>query len=67
VAFLCVGQFIWTMHEEFSTLGWLGVVAALAAVALFNAGFEWLWRIGDKLERRSMPMVIPKRNETLAK
>jgi len=30
------------------------------AVLLFNLAFEWLWRLGDKLERRSVPMVVPK-------
>ena len=38
-------------------------LGSLAAVALFNAGFEWLWRVGDKLERRSMPMIIPQRDK----
>jgi uncharacterized membrane protein YfcA len=59
VAVLCVGQFVWTMKEEVATLGWPGIGLAVGAVLLLNAGFEWLWRIGDKLERRSMPMVIP--------
>jgi len=58
VAMLCVGQFFWAMREEFLNLGWMGVTAAVGAVMLLNAGFEWLWRLGDKLERRSMPMVI---------
>jgi uncharacterized membrane protein len=61
VAVLCVGQFVWTMRHEFSALGWLGVVLSLFAVLIFNIGFEWLWRIGDKLERRSVPMIIHKR------
>lgn len=59
VAVLCVGQFIWTMHEEWTTLGWFGMAVSVAAVALLNGGFEWLWRIGDQLERRSVPMLIP--------
>jgi uncharacterized membrane protein YfcA len=58
VAVLCVGQFVWAMKEEFVNLGWWGVAAACAVVLGFNAGFEWLWRIGDRLERRSLPMVI---------
>jgi uncharacterized membrane protein YfcA len=66
VAVLCIGQFVWTMHEEFSTLGWFGVIAALVAVLLFNASFEWLWRIGGKLERRSVPVVVPRRDQTHA-
>ncbi len=58
VAVLCVGQFVWAMKEEFSNLGWWGVAAAFGAVLGMNAGFEWLWRMGDRLERRSMPMII---------
>jgi uncharacterized membrane protein YfcA len=59
VAVLCVVQFVWTMREEMDRLGWLGLGAAVIAVVLLNVFFEWLWRIGDKLERRAMPMVIP--------
>jgi uncharacterized membrane protein YfcA len=59
VAVLCVIQFVWTMREEMERLGWLGLGAAVIAVVLLNVFFEWLWRIGDKLERRAMPMVIP--------
>ncbi len=58
VSLLCLGQFVWTMHEEFASLGWVGIAVALVAVALMNLGFGWLWRAGDRLERRSMPMVI---------
>lgn len=60
VAVLCVGQFLWAMKEEFLNLGWWGVAAAVGVVLILNAGFEWLWRVGDKLERRSMPMVLRK-------
>jgi hypothetical protein len=67
VAFLCLGQFLWTMHEEFASLGWTGVGLAVLGVALANAGFEWFWRIGDQLERRAVPMVISRgpRSESL--
>jgi len=58
VAILCVGQFLWTMREEFATLGWLGIGCATGAVLALNVAFEWLWRVGDKLERRSVPMVL---------
>lgn len=61
VAALCVAQFAWILKEEFTRLGWPGVAGAVAAVGILNGGFEWLWRIGDRLERRSVPMVIPKR------
>ena len=52
VAVLCVGQFFWTMHHEFSLLGWLGISLSVVGVLLFNVGFEFLWRIGDRLGRR---------------
>jgi len=58
VSLLCIGQFVWTMCQEFGALGWIGVGGAIVAVALFNVGFEWLWRVGDKLERRSVPAVV---------
>jgi len=60
VAILCVGQFFWTLKEEFAKLGWIGLGLSVAAVVVLNLFFEWLWRIGDRLERRSVPMVIPK-------
>lgn len=60
VAFLCLGQFAWTMHEEYAVLGWTGILLALLGVGLTNVGFEWLWRLGDRFERRSVPMVIPR-------
>lgn len=60
VAVLCVAQLAWAMNEEFARLGWIGVAWALVAVGLLNVGFEWLWRIGDKLERRSVPMLLRK-------
>jgi len=53
VAFLCIAQFVWTLHQSLPVLGSLGVVGALLAVALFNVAFEFLWRIGDRLGRRS--------------
>ena len=59
VAVLCVGQFVWTMHEEIERLGWIGLVLSILAVVILNILFEWLWRIGDKLERRAVPMIIP--------
>ncbi len=58
VAILCVGQFIWTLRESYGRLGFWGVLCAVLAVALLNLAFEWLWKIGNKLERRSVPMII---------
>lgn len=42
VATLCVGQFIWTCHNERHSLGALGILLALAAVGLCLWGFEKL-------------------------
>jgi uncharacterized membrane protein YfcA len=66
VGLLCIGQFVWTMHQGFAVLGWPGILAALVTVLLFNVAFEWLWRLGDKLERRSVPMVVPHRDQIAA-
>jgi len=61
VAILCIGQFIWTLHEERAALGWLGFALSVGAVLLMNGGFEWLWRMGDRLERRSVPAICDPR------
>jgi uncharacterized protein len=53
VAFLCIGQFVWTLHQSLPVLGSLGVAAALIAVIVFNMTFELLWRVGERLGRRS--------------
>ncbi len=58
VAALCLGQFVWTMHEELESLGWGGIGLSLLGVAVANLAFEWLWRIGERFERRSVPMKI---------
>lgn len=60
VSVLCMAQFVWAMKEEFSRLGWSGIGASVAVVIVLNLAFEYLWRVGDKLERRSMPVVIQK-------
>jgi uncharacterized membrane protein YfcA len=49
VAVLCVGQFVWTCYAERSALGWLGLLAALAAVGLALLGFEGLRVLGARL------------------
>lgn len=59
VAVLCVFQFLWTMQQSFSAIGIAGLVLSILAVGLFVASFEWLWKIGDRLARRSLPMVVP--------
>ena len=42
VALLCVGQFVWTCSEEWTSLGVLGLVASVAAVGVCLLGFEKL-------------------------
>lgn len=52
VSILCIGQFIFTVRSEWSTLGYTGLWLALLGVLLFNLGFEWLHRKGKKSDRR---------------
>lgn len=54
VAFLCIAQFFWTLHQSFAVLGALGVGAAFLCVMAFNLGLEFLWRVGDRLGRRAL-------------
>jgi uncharacterized membrane protein YfcA len=49
VALLCVGQFIWTCYNEFSSLGWLGIAVACILVGVLLYAFERLHRYGDVL------------------
>lgn len=51
VAFLCVGQFIWTCYDERNTLGMAGTALALAALLLCLLGFEKLRAWGSVLVR----------------
>ena len=54
VAFLCVLQFVWTVHSESTQLGVTGIVVSVLAVALCLMGFEQLRRWGGRLvESRS--------------
>ncbi|MBK1882042.1 sulfite exporter TauE/SafE family protein [Luteolibacter pohnpeiensis] len=52
VSILCIGQFVWTVSDEWQRLGLVGVIGALGGVLVFNMGFEWLHRAGMKLARR---------------
>jgi len=53
VSILCVGQFLWTLQNEWAVLGILGAGIALAGVLLFNLGFEYLHRVGGRFDRRN--------------
>ncbi|MEP2776578.1 MAG: sulfite exporter TauE/SafE family protein [Luteolibacter sp.] len=52
VSVLCIGQFAWTMTDEWARLGLTGLAASLGGVLLFNLAFEWLHRKGNHLDRR---------------
>ena len=53
VSILCVGQFLWTLQNEWAALGVLGAGIALAGVLIFNLGFEYLHRVGGRFDRRN--------------
>ena len=52
VSILCVGQFFWTISDEWTRLGVAGALVACAGVVIFNLGFEWLRRKGIRNNRR---------------
>lgn len=52
VSILCIGQFVWTMTDEWARLGLIGLACALGGVLVFNLGFEWLHRKGERSDRR---------------
>jgi uncharacterized membrane protein YfcA len=60
VAALCVGQFIWTCFSEYQALGWLGVLGAVAAVAICLLGFEKLRAWGAVLVNDTPPNTTTK-------
>lgn len=49
VAVLCVGQLVWSLHEERAALGITGTLVSLAAVGLCLFGFERLRAYGAVL------------------
>ncbi len=53
VSILCVGQFLWTLQNEWAALGVMGATIALGGVLLFNLGFEYLHRVGGRFDRRN--------------
>ncbi len=57
VSILCIGQFVWTISDEWLRLGVGGTLAACAGVAVFNAGFEWLRKKGHRDNRRGTPEI----------
>jgi uncharacterized membrane protein YfcA len=52
VSILCIGQFVWTVSDEWTRLGLGGLAVAMGGVLLFNIGFEWLHRKGAQSDRR---------------
>lgn len=57
VAVLCIGQFVWTIHNEWAALGLLGLGIALAGVLLFNIVFELMHRWGlHHTDRRKLAL-----------
>ncbi|MCB1126154.1 MAG: sulfite exporter TauE/SafE family protein [Verrucomicrobiae bacterium] len=52
VSLLCMGQFAWTVQQEWGALGWTGLIGALAVVGGLNLGFRQLYVIGLRLARR---------------
>lgn len=65
VSLLCVGQFAWTIHDEWMRLGVRGLSWSLAGVLLFNLGFEWLHRVGARFDRRQRRRGNPPRSPEL--
>jgi len=53
VSILCVGQFLWTLQNEWAALGLSGAIIAFGGVLLFNLGFEYLHRVGGRFDRRN--------------
>lgn len=58
VSLLCIGQFVWTVSDDWDRLGISGLILALGGVLLFNLGFEWLRKIGLRTNRRKSPVVV---------
>lgn len=65
VAVLCIGQFVWTVRDEWSSLGIHGLFLALAGVLAFNVVFEALHRWGGRIRRRYNRSAITTRSGPL--
>lgn len=46
VSVLCLGQFFWTVQDEWQRLGLQGLALTLIGVVLFNLILEWFYRLG---------------------
>lgn len=58
VSVLCLGQFFWTIRDEWTHLGLMGLTLSVLGVALFNFVFEILYRYGRRKKRpASMPVM----------
>jgi uncharacterized protein len=58
VSILCIGQFVWTMTDEWARLGVNGLIFSLGGVLIFNLGFEWLHRKGGHFDRRRERVAV---------
>lgn len=59
VALLCVGQFVWTMSNSSSQLGWLGIGLSVLAVLVCQLLFEWLHHAGAGVAERRRANGVP--------
>lgn len=57
VAILCIGQFVWTVVEEWAHLGLIGLAIAVGGVLLINLGFHFLHEAGLRLQAGAAPAV----------
>ena len=61
VALLCVGQFVWTMTNSGSQLGWFGIGLSVLAVGVCQLLFEWLHRAGAGVAKRRRANGVPQK------
>ncbi|GMV88722.1 MAG: hypothetical protein AMXMBFR81_16530 [Chthonomonas sp.] len=59
VSLLCLGQFVWTMKQEFAGLGGVGLMVSLAALGVLVFAFEALRDAGIRLESRASAPLPP--------
>ncbi|MGE0352534.1 MAG: sulfite exporter TauE/SafE family protein [Gemmatimonadales bacterium] len=60
VALLCLGQFVWTCMEERANLGLLGMGLAVGGVLLFNLGFHFMYKLGQRYAANGRRVTAPR-------